>query len=74
VRRGVLFALSKIVQVFPPYMLMEDFTDKLDEIQMWLYAIVNTDTDDSTRVMGQAVMFKLVESMQANTNVGQLSL
>lgn len=53
---------------------MEDFTDKLDEIQMWLYAIVNTDTDDSTRVMGQAVMFKLVESMQANTNVGQLSL
>jgi len=37
VRRGVLFALSKIVQVFPPYMLMEDFTDKLDEIQMWLY-------------------------------------
>jgi len=67
VRRGVLFVMMQIIMTFPPSMFAEDFTEHLDDLQIWLIATAHNDADDNCRMMARSIIAKTVELLESNT-------
>jgi Telomere length regulation protein len=64
VRRGTLFALSRILGVVPAKVLMTDFRDVVSELSAWLVDLQKLDADDHARQLGLVCLRLLNRALQ----------